>query len=174
MIGLIVLLAALLYPIVQIVRYRSYEIKCRANLWNIMLKYEDFKSQGYKGQELRRQVMYFVEDHPEVGRCPLTGREYTVLTILNQHRILTKYTQHRIPPGDIWVDNPEVIVSCSCHVDPKKRYKMEGCLRKLLRLDQEEPDTWYLSGVDRGGQLSVEYAPDIVARVQHRSGGAER
>ncbi len=152
-IGVIMLLAALVYPIIQIARYRSYETKCRANLWNIMLKYQAFKDEGYKGQELRRQTMFYAQEHPEVGKCPLTGEEYVILTILGSHEM-----------GDeLWMDNPEVVVACPCHLDPKRKYKMEGCTR--VAAPGEPYDTWQLSGVDRGSHVSVEYAPDMV-RIQ--------
>ncbi len=156
-VGVIVLLVALLFPVVQVVRYRAYETKCRANLWNIVLKYDDFKSQGYKGKELRKQVLFFVEDNPDIGRCPLSGEEYIVIT---EQGIQNHF-------GESWTHNPDVIVFCSCHVDPKKQYQMENCVR-VIRND-EAPETWYLSGTDRDGKIEVRYAPHIV-RVQHRHG----
>ncbi len=150
-VGVIVLLVALLFPVVQVVRYRAYETKCRANLWNIMLVYDELKNKGYRGEELRKKILNFIADNPEIGRCPMTGVGYVSLSILSQHQV----------GEDIWMDNPQVVVSCSCHTDPKKRYVVEENCTRIIRHDGAL-DTWFLSGVDRNGELSVEYAPDIV------------
>jgi|GEM_PF-3509005 len=153
-IGLIVLFAALIYPVVQLVRYRSYESRCRANLWNCALKYQELKDQGYKGAELRRQLLWWMSDNPQVGSCPMTGIGYTCITVFSTHHI----------ENETWEDNREVIVRCHCHPDFRRGYKMTpDCLVTIP--PGTGPAAWFLSAVERGNHISVEYAPDIV-RVQ--------
>jgi type II secretory pathway pseudopilin PulG len=153
-IGLIVLLAALVYPVVQLARYRSYEARCRANLWNCALKYQELKDQGYKGRELRRQLLWWMSDNPQVGSCPMTGHSYITITDFSPLHI----------GNEVWEANREVIVLCHCHPDLRRGYKLTSDCAVTIPQGQG-PACWFLSAVERGNHISVEYAPDIV-RVQ--------
>jgi prepilin-type N-terminal cleavage/methylation domain-containing protein len=54
--AIIAALAALLYPIGQIVRYRVLEAKCRSNLWAIYTKYKLMKTQNGVGGAVLPQL----------------------------------------------------------------------------------------------------------------------
>jgi type II secretory pathway pseudopilin PulG len=120
--AIIALLAALLFPVVQIVRYRLLEVRCRANLWAIYTKYRLIKMEhgGRWNAEAAKEFWQWINS-PEgvkVLYCPLSGEEYELHAFL-------PYTQKDMPDpycspiADFSVCfRADVVATCACHTRP--------------------------------------------------------
>jgi prepilin-type N-terminal cleavage/methylation domain-containing protein len=129
--AIIAALAALLYPIGQIVRYRVLEAKCRSNLWAIYTKYKLMKTQngGRWDREIAKEFNQWLVS-PEglkVRFCPLSGEAYTVIPSRYAHPDLGDdpyfITRVDVPGGRGSFEirlRDHLIAYCDCHTKPPR------------------------------------------------------
>jgi len=123
--AIIALLAALLFPVVQIVRYRLLEARCRANLWAIYTKYRLIKMEhgGRWNAEAAKELQEWIYS-PEglkVYFCPLSGESYSILSAFPR-----RFTNNRDPYLLSDLDEfsvyhrEDVVATCQCHTRPPR------------------------------------------------------
>lgn len=149
--GLLILIAVLVYPVYQIWRQRTLEARCRANLWAIYLKYTELKSNYRVGSpQFCRAFDEWSEtaEAQKVLYCPLGQVPY----ILNRYTI--RPAEHVLEsPREVFlrirvpIDHRELVAFCDCH-----RIPFTGECGGLLKADER-----FLAVFDRGGG-QVRYA----------------
>ena len=162
---IIAALAALLYPVVQIVRYRVLEAKCRSNLWAIYTKYKLMKAQngGRWDRAIAQEFKQWLVS-PEglkVMFCPLSGEAYYVIPTRYAHPDLgdDPYLMTRIDGrrGSFEIRlREELVAYCVCHTRPPRprcRHPHAGPLCYLMILDI--------------GDGKMDYAVDSYSRDPH-------
>lgn len=154
---IIVALAALLFPVVQMVRYRALEAKCRANLWAIYMKYKMLKIQNngrwdaHTARELERWLV--TPEGLKVLFCPLSGEDYSVIA-----------TRPAWASGDPYLAatnnkfstriRKDIVAQCPCHTRPPRPrcgrpYVGPACELSVLDIGDGKIDyTFFIYTVD--------------------------
>ncbi len=157
-ITIVALLAALIYPLYQIARYRALEARCRANLWAIYLKYKQLKNEYKPGTpKFKRAFMEWINRSPEARNviyCPLnTGGELHMYRFNTRTMEPTRYANltgvriDRLP-----TERVELVAYCRCHRQPPTTDCVES----------RGPDEKFLAVFDIGDGV-VRYArPDEI------------
>ncbi|GBC92370.1 hypothetical protein HRbin15_00838 [bacterium HR15] len=117
---IIAALAALLFPVVQIVRYRVLEAKCRANLWTIYMKYKLIRMQNndrWDEEAIKEFRMWRLSPEGlKVIKCPLSGEYYGI--IANDHDPRKPYLIGGDEIALYMRDN--LVAMCYCHTRPPR------------------------------------------------------
>lgn len=115
-VAIIALLLGLLFPIGRIVRYRTLEARCRANMIAIMAKYQELRQQHRDRWNARHALNRWLQRDPEgikVGFCPLAQKGYGLYTV-NGGAVYRNVDIHHLVP----CSNPEIVLQCYCHSKP--------------------------------------------------------
>jgi len=133
--AIIALLAALLFPVVQIVRYRLLEARCRANLWAIYTKYRLIKMEhgGRWNVEAAKELHEWIYsreglqgERREMFFCPLSGEFYHIPALIPYDRLIFGRPTDRDPYllsdfGEVGAYlRADVVATCQCHTRPPR------------------------------------------------------
>lgn len=128
--AIVAALVALLFPVVQLVRYRVLEAKCRANLWAIYTKYKLLKIQNggrwdvETAKEFRRWLLS--PEGLKVISCPLSGEPYHIPPIrlaYDDANLKDPYLLSTIETPDYSISTyirEDLVAECSCHTRPPR------------------------------------------------------
>lgn len=117
-IAILVLLAAVLYPVGINIRYRALETKCRANLSALGSWYNAQLSAGIKMDRVKIQLFLYFDPEGQKIRCPLSGKSYTILPADGQPIIEG--------PGYVLRKDQRILAYCPWHIHPAARNRIRG------------------------------------------------
>jgi type II secretory pathway pseudopilin PulG len=151
-IGIMALLAALIYPVYRIARYRALEARCRANLWAIYLKYKQLKSEYRPGTpEFKKAFMDWINHSPESHLyCPLSSDDpFRPYNFNSRTMVPVRYTDEADVPTKLGLptERMELVAYCGCHRLPP----VTSCVQDI------DPNEKFLAVFDIGDGV-VKYA----------------
>ena len=118
---IIVALAALLFLVVQMVRYRVLEARCRANLWTIYTKYKLIRMQNndrWDEEAMKEFRMWRLSPEGlKVIQCPLSGEYYGTPAIERDPR--KPYIGADFDTFAVYF-RENIVAYCMCHTRPPR------------------------------------------------------
>ncbi len=122
--AIMVMLAALVFPVFQIVRYRVLEAKCRANLWAIYTEYKLLKIRNggrWDSNTAKELNQWLISQGPEILRCPLSGDNYNIVA-LRFHPMYDISNPYLLSDFGKWgvYYREGLVATCECHTRPPR------------------------------------------------------